>query len=241
VSEPYAPLAGMEEDDPSRRASRIREDDAAAQPAAAPRRSDPTALRARENWLRVRKAVHLAFLANKLAFRPPPYSAFLSHQLHAFLLKNSSRNLDTECGQVQHGAVLFADCTGFTALTERLAALELLEDGSVTEDGTDTDRSAEHLCTIINAFFTSLIAIAHVLQPALPDTRARIPSCLHRFPPRACRATAETLSSLLAMPSPSSGSSTTTTTRAATPCGRQPSVGSGPLRQAYRGEAAGPD
>jgi hypothetical protein len=110
-------------------------------------------------WQRVRRSIKYVTMANRMTFKAPPYQAFLSRQLHAFLIQNSNSDLDRECGRVQEAAVLFADCSGFTALTERLATTQELD--GCEEEG-HVESGAEELCAIINQFFEQLIKIAHV-------------------------------------------------------------------------------
>lgn len=59
-----------------------------------------------------------------LRFKPSltPYSSFVPRALHEYLMQLASRSTEeVPFGTVKVGAVLFADASGFTALTERLA------------------------------------------------------------------------------------------------------------------------
>lgn len=76
-----------------------------------------------------------------------PYSSFVPRALHEYLMQLASRSTEeVPFGTVKSGAVLFADASGFTALTERLARRE---------------NGAEELCRILNGFFTILVGIVH--------------------------------------------------------------------------------
>ena len=88
-----------------------------------------------------------SFLAAfKQSFIEPPYGSFVSFQLHKYLRTLNPDQLELPHGTVKHGAVLFSDASGFTAMTQRLA---------VEPDG------AEKLCQIINDFFTKLLTVVY--------------------------------------------------------------------------------
>jgi hypothetical protein len=73
-----------------------------------------------------------------------PYVSFVSRQLHQYLLALDADAPETVAASVQEAAVLFCDASGFTALTERLAALP---------------NGAEKLTVILNRFFTNMLDI----------------------------------------------------------------------------------
>lgn len=129
--------------------------------------------KARKHWRHVRSLVKMSSFTSKIGYQPPPYAPFLSRQLHSFVVKNSLElnRHQNEIGQTQIGAVMFADCSGFTALTERLALqaeMAQAQPDSLCEDEDDASLSSlngpEELCNIINAFFEKLISTAHVFQ-----------------------------------------------------------------------------
>eukprot|EP00049_Salpingoeca_infusionum_P014913 m.285394 g.285394 ORF g.285394 m.285394 type:complete len:1205 (-) comp15776_c0_seq1:3067-6681(-) len=94
----------------------------------------------------LRRHVRMVYLAKKATpSRVGTIMPFTSRQLRRFFVDRSSTTLDPS-GDVKHGAVLFADCSGFTSLTEQLA----------TKEG-----GAEELSAILNKFLTSLITIAY--------------------------------------------------------------------------------
>ncbi|EDQ88063.1 uncharacterized protein MONBRDRAFT_32966 [Monosiga brevicollis MX1] len=114
--------------------------------------------RAKQHWLKIKESIRLVSIAHQFAFKAPPYRPFLSHQLHTFLAENVHMGIERECGVVYEAAVLFTDCSGFTALTERLAAK--YEDNFLHDEEAH-DSGAEDLCRVINQFFTQLIGTAH--------------------------------------------------------------------------------
>ena len=99
--------------------------------------------------------------------------------LHDYLVQLAKRDHADEVpfGTVREGAVLFADASGFTRLTEQLA--QEVRQHPPTRYGTPPSRpsrlltrqacaslpsqqsGAERLCTIINDFFTKVVAIVH--------------------------------------------------------------------------------
>lgn len=86
-----------------------------------------------------------------------PYSSFVPRSLHDYLMQLSSRTTEeVPFGTVKYGAVLFADASGFTALTERLAQRVEVHFNAHTQDN-----GAEELCRILNGFFTILVGIVH--------------------------------------------------------------------------------
>ena len=58
----------------------------------------------------------------KSTYVPPPYASFVSYQLQKYLETINIEQLEQPTGAVKLGAVLFSDASGFTAMTQRLAA-----------------------------------------------------------------------------------------------------------------------
>ncbi|EGD76160.1 hypothetical protein PTSG_00867 [Salpingoeca rosetta] len=101
--------------------------------------------RTRANFRRIVDRVRFA---NKVFFTgAPPYHRFVPRMLYRFLSEHLDTHTPFENGTVEHGAVLFADCSGFTKLTSQLA-----------KKGKD---GAEQLCDIFKDFFQLIIDIAH--------------------------------------------------------------------------------
>eukprot|EP00050_Salpingoeca_kvevrii_P015938 m.51303 g.51303 ORF g.51303 m.51303 type:complete len:1147 (-) comp6600_c1_seq2:545-3985(-) len=77
----------------------------------------------------------------------PPFASFVPRNLHNYLMKLAMSNqAELPFGTTKPGSVLFADASGFTALTERLAK---------------KPNGAEELCSILNSFFSILVKIVH--------------------------------------------------------------------------------
>ena len=73
---------------------------------------------------KLRKLMMRAKISCALRLKPPliPYSSFVPRALHNYLIQLSARTSDeVPFGTLKAGAVLFADASGFTALTERLS------------------------------------------------------------------------------------------------------------------------
>eukprot|EP00045_Choanoeca_perplexa_P016908 m.235101 g.235101 ORF g.235101 m.235101 type:complete len:1667 (-) comp17397_c0_seq3:36-5036(-) len=77
-------------------------------------------------------------------------ASFVSRQLHKFLLsRDPETETDEPTSSTSQGAVLFADASGFTQLTQTLTSKHALGD----------KEGAEELCKILNDFFAKMIAI----------------------------------------------------------------------------------
>eukprot|EP00038_Savillea_parva_P020405 m.31267 g.31267 ORF g.31267 m.31267 type:complete len:1384 (+) comp4787_c0_seq1:244-4395(+) len=86
-----------------------------------------------------------------LPARIQPYSSFVPRMLHDYLQRLSTAEERGEgeylpFGEVHKGAVLLADASGFTVLTERLSS---------------KNNGAEILCGILNEFFDEMVRIIH--------------------------------------------------------------------------------
>lgn len=96
-----------------------------------------------------RRIVDRVRFANKLFLtKVRPYHRFVPRVLYRFLADDLDNRTPFESGTVKHGAIMFADCSGFTPLTELLAV--------------KGKEGAEELCDIIKGFFQVIIDIAHV-------------------------------------------------------------------------------
>jgi len=78
----------------------------------------------------------------------PPYASFVSRQLRKYLMSVNVDDLEVATGSTYEGAVMFADASGFSAMTQQLA-----------RSAPNPNVAAEELCRIINEFFTELISI----------------------------------------------------------------------------------
>eukprot|EP00049_Salpingoeca_infusionum_P025916 m.22608 g.22608 ORF g.22608 m.22608 type:complete len:1508 (+) comp8402_c0_seq1:777-5300(+) len=79
--------------------------------------------------------------------RIEPYSSFVPRSLHDYLIQlNANATQEIPFGALRQGAVLFADASGFTKLTESLSA---------------APNGAERLCEILSKYFTILVNIIH--------------------------------------------------------------------------------
>ena len=96
----------------------------------------------------------------KATYVPPPYASFVSYQLQKYLETINIDQLEHPTGSVKLGAVLFSDASGFTAMTQRLASrVSFVTCGPSYLSITFQYNGAELLCSIINDFFTKLLAV----------------------------------------------------------------------------------
>lgn len=133
--------------------------------------------RAKMHWRQLKSLVKMSSFTSRISYKPPPFAPLLSRQLHALLANNVGElnRAHHEMGQTQIGAVMFADCSGFTALTERLAMQAEMAQNNAIDGEEDDDASVasingpEELCNIINAFFEKMIKTAHVKVLLFPS------------------------------------------------------------------------
>ena len=93
-----------------------------------------------------------------------PFVSFVPRALHEYLrdLNVTEAQEEVPYGTAALGAVLFADASGFTALTERLAKSVCHPSPCSISRLTAAQRNgAEELCNILNAFFTILVRTVH--------------------------------------------------------------------------------
>ncbi|EGD79547.1 hypothetical protein PTSG_10115 [Salpingoeca rosetta] len=99
--------------------------------------------RKKTGWDRVKSLRSLSSCLGVLIFKDNPVISFVSRQLHKYLL-NVEDEIEEATGTTKLGAVLFADASGFTAMTQRLAK---------------KPNGAEELSRIINNFFSRLLKV----------------------------------------------------------------------------------
>ena len=93
-----------------------------------------------------------------------PFVSFVPRALHDYLRELAAAGPHDEVpyGTTQLAAVLFADASGFTALTERLSYSVIIEcHGLVKALIRQQPNGAEQLCDILNRFFSLLVKIVH--------------------------------------------------------------------------------
>ena len=78
----------------------------------------------------------------------PPYASFVSRQLRKYLMSVEVEELEVASGSTYNGAVMFADASGFSHMTQVL-----------TKQAANPNVAAEELCRIINEYFSELISI----------------------------------------------------------------------------------
>eukprot|EP00055_Hartaetosiga_balthica_P015029 m.86392 g.86392 ORF g.86392 m.86392 type:complete len:1302 (-) comp8758_c0_seq1:118-4023(-) len=94
---------------------------------------------ARKRWEKFKNVTTLL----KQPSKTTQLTSFISRQLHKYLL-TVDEQIEEPTGTTKHGAVLFADASGFTKMTQQLSRHE---------------NGAEELSKIINAFFSPLLTI----------------------------------------------------------------------------------
>eukprot|EP00055_Hartaetosiga_balthica_P015306 m.89486 g.89486 ORF g.89486 m.89486 type:complete len:1411 (-) comp8831_c0_seq1:226-4458(-) len=127
---------------------RMRSSNCSRQSPDAVRRS--TRMARRESMEKFRRAVSRVIWLNKMtgsAKKAPAFHQYVPAFVHQLTMDTIEDPFQREEGVIKSGAVLFADCSGFTKLGESLMA--------------EGKGGAEELCSLINKFFQLIIDIAH--------------------------------------------------------------------------------
>ena len=79
--------------------------------------------KASENWRRLMELNKITSMFKPQSYVAPPYVSFMPDQVTLHLINNhGSENLDLPATNAMQGAVMFADASGFTAMSQRLAS-----------------------------------------------------------------------------------------------------------------------